>query len=190
MSTIYYGFAYTATRDSEFVVELGDLNSLRQARWLKPRLKWLGGLLAHFVSDRIGQGNIQKPAPFAVDGPGGLVENAPASGTAHPVGQPQPFTTNPSASSNANGRSKTKGLNGTLQNYDDGSIVIEATEALSAFRTDGLDATLTALCRRHEKDRVVAVRQQHYSYRNRVLPDATLFLDLDGIPAAPAGSRH
>jgi hypothetical protein len=60
----YYGFRYTITSDSEFVVELGDLTSLRQARWLKPRLKWLGQLLAYFVSHRIGTGGLEKPDPF------------------------------------------------------------------------------------------------------------------------------
>ena len=60
----YYGFEFTNTSDAEFVVELGDLTSLRQARWLKPRLKWLGQLLAYFVSHRIGKGGLEKPDSF------------------------------------------------------------------------------------------------------------------------------
>src|SRR5262245_7544224 len=60
----YYAFRYTITSDAEFVVELGDLTSERQARWLKPRLKWLGQLLAYFVSHRIGKGGLQKHDPF------------------------------------------------------------------------------------------------------------------------------
>jgi hypothetical protein len=60
----YYGFEFTDTSDAEFVVELGDLTSLRQAEWLKPRLRWLGQLLAYFVSNRIGKGGLQKPDPF------------------------------------------------------------------------------------------------------------------------------
>jgi hypothetical protein len=60
----YYGFQFTVTSDAEFVVELGDLGSLRQAKWLKPRLKWLGQLMAYFVSHRIGKGGLQKPAAF------------------------------------------------------------------------------------------------------------------------------
>src|SRR5690242_10788580 len=60
----YYGFAKTFTSDAEFLIELGDLNSLRQAKWMKPRLRWLGALLAHFLSSRSGLGNVPKPAPF------------------------------------------------------------------------------------------------------------------------------
>jgi hypothetical protein len=67
----YYGFKYTVTTDAEFVVELGDLSSERQAEWLEPRLRWLGHLLAYFVSHRIGKGGLQKPAPFAVEVAGG-----------------------------------------------------------------------------------------------------------------------
>jgi uncharacterized protein YgiM (DUF1202 family) len=75
----YYGFEFTSTSDAEFVVELGDLTSLRQAEWLKPRLTWLGQLLAYFVSNRIGQGGLQKPDAFV---PGvarnfGIVRTAP-----------------------------------------------------------------------------------------------------------------
>ncbi len=38
----YYGFKFTITTDAEFLIEFGDLGSLRQARWMKPRLKWMG----------------------------------------------------------------------------------------------------------------------------------------------------
>jgi hypothetical protein len=37
---------------------------MRQAEWLKPRLRWLGSLLAHFLSRRSGLSNVPKPAPF------------------------------------------------------------------------------------------------------------------------------
>src|SRR6516164_2400831 len=128
----YYGFKFTATSDAEFLIELGDLQSLRQAQWLKPRLKWLGNLIAHYVSKRIGQGDIAKPAAFAVPGPQPLAMAlaAPVGATAlaAPVGAPVPFTTRPSISGNADGSSRTKGLNGTKQSFDDGTTVIEATE--------------------------------------------------------------
>jgi len=182
----YYGFKYTVTSDAEFVVELGDLSSLRQAKWLKPRLKWLGQLLAYFVSRRIGEGKLQKPAAYAI-AHGATITSAAAitsaAPSANPVGNPEPFSTKPSASSNQSGHSKTKGLQGTRQKYDDGSIVIEATEALSAFRKDGLDGTLTAFCRRVQKDDVVTVQQDNYSYKSRKLPDSTLFLKISDIPA-------
>jgi peptidoglycan hydrolase-like protein with peptidoglycan-binding domain len=60
----YYGFAHTFTTDAEFLIEFGDLQSLRQAQWMKPRLRWLGGLLAYFLSSRSGLGNVPKPGPF------------------------------------------------------------------------------------------------------------------------------
>ena len=57
----YYGFKFTITTDAEFLIEFGDLGSLRQARWMKPRLKWMGRLLAHFLSQRIDKGNVPLP---------------------------------------------------------------------------------------------------------------------------------
>jgi hypothetical protein len=57
----YYGFKFTVTTDAEFLIEFGDLGSLRQARWMKPRLKWMGRLLAHFLSQRIDKGNVPLP---------------------------------------------------------------------------------------------------------------------------------
>lgn len=106
----------------------------------------------------------------------------------NPVGNPTPFTTKPSSSSNANGHSKTSGLNGTSQKFDDGSVVIEATESLEASRSDGLNSSLTATWRQHQKNNVIDVQQRDYSYKNRVLPDAALFLNINDIPAdVPAG---
>ena len=60
----YYGYRYTITTDSEFVMELGEISCHEQAEWLKPRLKWLGALIAHFLSQRIGKGNVPDPGPF------------------------------------------------------------------------------------------------------------------------------
>jgi hypothetical protein len=50
---------------------------------------------------------------------------------ASPVGEPQPFSTKPSASGNQRGSSTTTGLKGTTQKFDDGSMVSEATENLT-----------------------------------------------------------
>jgi hypothetical protein len=184
----YYGFGYTATSDAEFLIELGDLNSMRQASWLKPRLKWLGGLIAHYVSARIGRGDIPRPAAFAGPTPTTLLDSSPfAAGGAQPVGEPRPFATHPSSSSNPDGRSRTKGLKGTEQEFDDGSVLIEATEALSASRTDGLDATLTAAWRRLQRDNRFDVTQRNYSYKGRVLPDCTLFTGVQDLPDIPVG---
>ena len=108
----------------------------------------------------------------------------PAPG-ARPNGNPEPFRTSPANSGNANGTSHTTGLAGTLQAFDDGTIVTDAIETLRATRTDGLDGSLLGHWRRVQKGNVFAIRQENYSYAGRHLPDGALFLDLDGIPSAP-----
>jgi hypothetical protein len=51
-----------------------------------------------------------------------------------------------------------------------------------------LDRTLTAFCRRVQKNDVITVQQDNYSYKDRRLQESTLFLNITGIPAeAPAG---
>jgi N-acetylmuramoyl-L-alanine amidase len=60
----YYGFAYTQTTDAELLLELGEITCREQAEWLKPRLEWLGDLLAHFVSLRLGKGSVPDPGEF------------------------------------------------------------------------------------------------------------------------------
>ena len=304
----YYAFSHTFTSDAEFLIEFGDLHSLPQARWLKPRLRWLGALLAHFLSRRSGLGGVPPPAPFdeagqpgspptpllrsaalrgdpaleavaaghsvlaptggRVDGAGpvqdalqalaargrpefgidfsgnpnlrgffgpktaaavrafqadrGLdqtgtvdaatvealdaavlaLEGAPPAGIgpgsgddplnpgpgAAPVGHPEPFRTQAASSGSAGGSSKTTGLTGTTQAFDDGTLVTDATEQLRAVQADGLDGSLAGRWRRVQKGRAFAVRQEGYSYAGRVLPDGALLLDQEGLPAgAPAG---
>ena len=105
-----------------------------------------------------------------------------------PVGQTEPFRTSASSSGNENGSSKTTGLLGRSQVFDDGTIVVDATEQLRAVRADGLNGTLSGHWRRVQKGKSFAVRQESYSYRGRHLPDGALFLDVDGIPTTvPAG---
>lgn len=60
----YYGYKHTITTDGEVLLELGDLTVLEQAKWLKPRLKWLGALVAHFAASRIGSSAVPDPGPF------------------------------------------------------------------------------------------------------------------------------
>jgi len=57
----YYGYKFTITSDAELVLELGELSCKDQALWLRPRLRWLGTLLAHFISARLNMGNIPDP---------------------------------------------------------------------------------------------------------------------------------
>jgi hypothetical protein len=102
---------------------------------------------------------------------------------ANPIGNPTPFTTKPSASNGQHGHSKTTGLNGTRQKFDDGSVVTEATEELSAVRDNELDDSRAATWRQHEQGDVIGVKQTNYSYKNRVLPDAKLFTNLNDMPA-------
>jgi hypothetical protein len=98
-----------------------------------------------------------------------------------PVGNPQPFGTKPSKSGNDRGTSTTTGLNGTVQKLDDGTLVIEATEKLTATRTDGLNAALTASCRRVTKGDTTIVHQVNYSYKRRVLADSTLMTGVTAL---------
>lgn len=51
----YYNFRHTITTDAELVIEMGDMSCVPQAKWLKPRLKELGGIIASFVQARHGQ---------------------------------------------------------------------------------------------------------------------------------------
>jgi hypothetical protein len=107
---------------------------------------------------------------------------------ASPVGSPVPFSTKPSASGNSNGRSTTSGLTGTTQKFDDGSVVTEATEQLTAVRTGSLNSSLSAACRRVMRGDSTVVHQVNYSYRQRVLPDSTLVANVTGLSlAVPSG---
>jgi hypothetical protein len=113
---------------------------------------------------------------------------ATATVLSSPVGPPQPFSTPPSNSGDTNGTSTTSGLQGTLQKFDDGSVVIQATEQLTATRTDGLNSSLTASCRRVQRDTLTTVHQLNYSYKNRVLSDSSLFTGVTAISQpVPAG---
>jgi len=98
------------------------------------------------------------------------------------AGSTEPFSTPPSSSHNDNGHSTTTGLQGTLQKFADGQIVIEARESLKAVRTDGLSASLTAYCKRIQIGDVITVVQDDYSYIGRALPLSMLFLNASDFP--------
>ena len=59
----YYGYSHSITSDAEMVIEFGDLSNEAQALWLKPRLKILGHILAHFLASRVGKGDLIPPPP-------------------------------------------------------------------------------------------------------------------------------
>ena len=57
----YYGFRPITASRGMLLIEFGEVSCLEQAQWLKPRLKFLGGLVAHFLSKRIDKGNVPLP---------------------------------------------------------------------------------------------------------------------------------
>lgn len=67
----YYGYSAVRVTSGELLIEFGEISDLKQATWLKPRLKWLGKLVAHFVSQQLGKGNIADPGPFEASNPDG-----------------------------------------------------------------------------------------------------------------------
>lgn len=57
----YYNYRYTQASDAELVLELGEISCPEQARWLQPRLEYLGALVAYFAAQRVGANNVAKP---------------------------------------------------------------------------------------------------------------------------------
>lgn len=57
----YYNYRYTNASDAELVLELGEISCPEQARWIKPRLKQLGALVAYFAAQRVGAYGVAKP---------------------------------------------------------------------------------------------------------------------------------
>jgi hypothetical protein len=106
------------------------------------------------------------------------------------AGSTEPFSTPPSSSHNDKGHSTTTGLKGKLQKFADGRIVIEAKEILAAVRTDGLNASLTASCKRTQIGDVITVEQDDYSYSGRALPLSTLFLNVSDFPTQIPTGYH
>jgi len=60
----YYAFRQVDARNGSLVVELGEITCPAQRAWLAPRLHWEGALLAHFLSELIGKGNVGDPGPY------------------------------------------------------------------------------------------------------------------------------
>jgi N-acetylmuramoyl-L-alanine amidase len=57
----YYNYRYTVASDAELVLELGEISCPEQARWMKPRLKQLGALVAYFAAQRVGASEVKRP---------------------------------------------------------------------------------------------------------------------------------
>lgn len=94
----------------------------------------------------------------------------------------QSFSTPPSSSHNANGKSETTGLHGTKKTLPDGTILISATEDMKASRQDGLDGSLTASWKWTQVNDVISVEQRNYSYTGREIPAAGLFTKIGEFP--------
>lgn len=90
----YYGYGpVTATRGM-IVIELGEISDPKQAAWMKPRLKFLGALVAHFLSRRISKGDV--PLPVGTDEL--LSVHEPPCGQPIPIGVPVRFAGTAAAS--------------------------------------------------------------------------------------------
>lgn len=60
----YYAFRQVDGSSLTLVLELGEITCPAQHAWLAPRLQWEGALLAHFLSERIGKGNVPDPGVY------------------------------------------------------------------------------------------------------------------------------
>ncbi len=61
----YYGFRQVNDRKGALVLELGELTCPSDRAWLAPRLQWEGAMIAYFLSQRIGTGNVPDPGSYA-----------------------------------------------------------------------------------------------------------------------------
>ncbi len=60
----YYAYRQVDARDGSLVLELGEITCPAQRAWLARRLRWEGSLLAYFLSERIGKGNVPNPGAY------------------------------------------------------------------------------------------------------------------------------
>lgn len=60
----YYAYRQVDARDGSLVLELGEITCPVQRGWLAPRLRWEGYLLAYFLSELIGKGNVPNPGAY------------------------------------------------------------------------------------------------------------------------------
>jgi hypothetical protein len=72
----YYGYNHVTARKGKLLIEFGDLSNNEQAEWLSPRLKFLGQLVAFFVCQRLGRGEVPSP----VQRTGALQVSRPTTG--------------------------------------------------------------------------------------------------------------
>lgn len=57
----YYGFHQVQAQDAALVLEMGELTCPEQKAWLEPRLRLEGDLIAYYLSQVIGKGDVPLP---------------------------------------------------------------------------------------------------------------------------------
>lgn len=57
----YYAFRQMHAQDAALVLELGELTCPQQKAWLEPRLRFEGDLIAYYLSQLIGKGDVPLP---------------------------------------------------------------------------------------------------------------------------------
>jgi hypothetical protein len=57
----YYAYHHVIASKGEFLMEGGEMSCPKQYAWLKAHLNWEAALLAHFLSDQIGKGDVPMP---------------------------------------------------------------------------------------------------------------------------------
>ncbi|MGC1381451.1 MAG: hypothetical protein WA814_10580 [Candidatus Baltobacteraceae bacterium] len=60
----YYAYRQVEAGAGALVLELGEITCANQRAWLAPRLQWEGAVIAHFLSERIGKGNVPDPGRY------------------------------------------------------------------------------------------------------------------------------
>lgn len=65
----YYAFRQVQSTDASLVLELGEITCHAQHAWLQRRLEWEGALIAYFLSQRIGKGDVPDPGSFRPEAP-------------------------------------------------------------------------------------------------------------------------
>lgn len=59
----YYAYKQTQAADGAFVLELGEISCPAQRRWLAPRLRFDGALIAYWIGALVDPGRIPLPRP-------------------------------------------------------------------------------------------------------------------------------
>lgn len=59
----YYAYKQTRAKRGAFVLELGEITCPAQRRWLAPRLRWDGDLIAYWIGSLLKPGRVPLPGP-------------------------------------------------------------------------------------------------------------------------------